>query len=105
MERLKYILKKLFDQCVFEINEFNESFSVQLVDDDYSHWKTFIKGPVDGPYRGGIFNIDFNFPVNYPFSPPKVIFITKIYHYRLGPTFEIDHDYWHPVHTPINVMY
>ena len=37
-------------------------------------------GPKDTPYEGGKFNIEFFFPDEYPGSPPKVRFLTKIYH-------------------------
>lgn len=36
-----------------------------------------LKGPDDTPYAGGIFEVDINIPNDYPFSPPKMKFITK----------------------------
>ncbi|RYY87647.1 hypothetical protein EON63_03765 [archaeon] len=36
-----------------------------------------IKGPSDTPYVGGTFHVDINIPKDYPFSPPKMKFITK----------------------------
>lgn len=36
-----------------------------------------MKGPDDTPYAGGIFEVDINIPNDYPFSPPKMKFITK----------------------------
>ena len=39
-----------------------------------------IIGPPDTAYDGGVFMVDFNFPANYPFKPPEIIFKTKIYH-------------------------
>eukprot|EP00051_Salpingoeca_urceolata_P005432 m.73197 g.73197 ORF g.73197 m.73197 type:complete len:202 (+) comp14326_c0_seq1:217-822(+) len=39
-----------------------------------------VLGPPDTPYHGGTFQLDIQIPDQYPFSPPKVKFITKIWH-------------------------
>jgi hypothetical protein len=36
-----------------------------------------LNGPADTPYAGGIFKVDIVIPTDYPFSPPKMRFITK----------------------------
>merc|ERR1712080_494568 len=39
-----------------------------------------IKGPADTPYEGATYQIEIRIPDNYPFQPPRVRFITKIWH-------------------------
>uniref|UniRef100_A0A915HRV7 UBC core domain-containing protein n=2 Tax=Romanomermis culicivorax TaxID=13658 RepID=A0A915HRV7_ROMCU len=38
--------------------------------------KVLITGPDDTPYQNGLFEFDLFFPSTYPFSPPKVSFLT-----------------------------
>ena len=35
---------------------------------------------VQSPFQGGIFNLELFLPEEYPMAPPKVRFVTKIYH-------------------------
>ena len=35
-----------------------------------------VTGPFDTPYEGGLFHFFIRFPPNYPFSPPRVKFMT-----------------------------
>ncbi|XP_039287126.1 ubiquitin-conjugating enzyme E2-22 kDa [Nilaparvata lugens] len=53
---------------------------VELVNDNYTELKGEIAGPPDTPYEGGNFVLEIKVPETYPFNPPKVRFITKIWH-------------------------
>ena len=39
-----------------------------------------IVGPDDSPYAKGLYSLDIQIPERYPFEPPRVRFITPIYH-------------------------
>lgn len=54
--------------------------SADIVNDNLYHWIGVLFGPSDTPYANGIFKIEFRIPEDYPFKPPKVRFITRIYH-------------------------
>jgi ubiquitin-conjugating enzyme E2 D/E len=49
-------------------------------------WKATIEGPKGSPYEGGAFNLSIQYPEDYPYRPPEVKFLTKIYH----PNVECD---------------
>ncbi|KAI0519153.1 hypothetical protein KFK09_006594 [Dendrobium nobile] len=56
------------------------SFLFYHVAEDVFHWKITIFGPEDSPYVDGVFDLDVKIPEDYPYSPPKIIFETKIFH-------------------------
>ena len=45
-----------------------------------------IKGPEDSPYEEGRFELELSLPDHYPFEPPKVHFVTPIYHPNIDNT-------------------
>eukprot|EP00928_Gymnodinium_smaydae_P086915 TRINITY_DN71301_c0_g1_i1.p1 TRINITY_DN71301_c0_g1~~TRINITY_DN71301_c0_g1_i1.p1 ORF type:complete len:203 (+),score=37.48 TRINITY_DN71301_c0_g1_i1:103-711(+) len=47
---------------------------------EINHWEGTMRGPEGTPYSGGCFKIDINIPNDYPYNPPKMKFITKIWH-------------------------
>lgn len=51
-----------------------------LVKGDYAHWEATIDGPQGSIYEKGKFKIDITIPNSYPFVPPKMRFITKVWH-------------------------
>uniref|UniRef100_A0AAQ4NNV5 Ubiquitin-conjugating enzyme E2 K n=1 Tax=Gasterosteus aculeatus aculeatus TaxID=481459 RepID=A0AAQ4NNV5_GASAC len=53
---------------------------VDLVDENFTELRGEIAGPPDTPYEGGRFQLEIKIPETYPFNPPKVRFISKIWH-------------------------
>ena len=76
--------------------------------DDIFHWTATIIGPTGSVYEGGIFNLSIEFPPNYPFKPPKIRFITRIYHPNInmsgGICLDILKDQWSPALTISKVL-
>lgn len=54
--------------------------AVPVAAGDIRHLKGTIPGPQGTPYEGGIFEIDIVLPKQYPFEPPKMKYLTKIWH-------------------------
>ena len=83
-------------------------FSVSVINNDIYNWEARICGPEDSPYEGGVFHLKINFPNNYPFKPPKITFITKIYHCNIDVQGEICLDilkeHWSPALTISKVL-
>ncbi|CEG37964.1 ubiquitin-conjugating enzyme e2 t-like [Plasmopara halstedii] len=49
-------------------------------DDQLDRLEAQIMGPEGSPYERGLFNLEIDIPERYPFEPPKVRFLTPIYH-------------------------
>ena len=49
-------------------------------DGDFYVWQAAIFGPTESNYEGREFKLKITFPMNYPFKPPKIVVITRIYH-------------------------
>ncbi|KAK5000327.1 Ubiquitin-conjugating enzyme E2 1 [Elasticomyces elasticus] len=48
--------------------------------DDLTHFRGVFAGPPDTPYEGGNYYVDIRIPGDYPFKPPEMRFITRIWH-------------------------
>ncbi|KAJ8925969.1 hypothetical protein NQ315_009824 [Exocentrus adspersus] len=58
-----------------------EGFCVKLVNEDnLFEWEVAIFGPPDTLYMGGCFKARMKFPTDYPYSPPSIRFLTKVWH-------------------------
>mmetsp|Transcript_25316 Transcript_25316/g.63476 ORF Transcript_25316/g.63476 Transcript_25316/m.63476 type:complete len:155 (-) Transcript_25316:112-576(-) len=77
-------------------------------DGNLHQWVSTIMGPAGSPYAGGVFFLDIQFPSDYPFKPPKVVFRTRIYHCNINSQgticLDILKDQWSPALTISKVL-
>lgn len=97
-------------------------FSAGLVDDeDIYKWEVVIYGPPDTPLEGGVFKAHLTFPREYPQKPPKMLFLSEMWHPNIGPDglvcisilheagedkwgYESASERWLPVHTVETIL-
>jgi ubiquitin-conjugating enzyme E2 D len=101
MKRLKAEIKDLEENPV-------SNCSASPIDDNMTHWKATIFGPENTPYENGIFKLDIQFQADHPFRPPKITFITPIYHCNINKSgsicLDILKDQWSPALTISKVL-
>ena len=82
--------------------------SAGVIDNDLFNWQATILGPEGSPYQGGIFYLRIEFPIDYPFKPPKILFTTKIYHCNINLNgnicLDILKEQWSPALTISKVL-
>lgn len=71
-----------------------------ISDENMLAWRATITGPNASVYQGAKFRLHLDFPCDYPYSPPSLFFITRIFH----PNVDMDsgrvcvdlleHDHW-----------
>ncbi|XP_061148541.1 ubiquitin-conjugating enzyme E2G 1b isoform X1 [Syngnathus typhle] len=99
-----------------------EGFSAGLVDDnDIFQWEVVVIGPQDTLFEGGFFKATLTFPRDYPLRPPKMKFITEIWHPNVAKNgdvcisilhepgedkygYEKPEERWLPIHTVETIM-
>ncbi|KAH9948491.1 ubiquitin-conjugating enzyme [Amylocystis lapponica] len=95
-----------------------DGFSAGLADNDNLYeWEVMIIGPPDSIYEGGFFKARLSFPQDYPIQPPKMRFITPMWHPNVYPNGDVcisilvrsvrlrgSGERWLPVHTVESIL-
>jgi len=75
---------------------------------DLYKWEGMIFGPSETPYQGGVFKLLIHFGADYPFKPPHIQFLTKIYHPNINAAgaicLDILKSQWSPALTISKVL-
>ncbi|CAJ0942620.1 unnamed protein product, partial [Mesorhabditis belari] len=99
-----------------------EGFSAGLAsEEDIYKWEVLVIGPPDTYYEGGFFKALLEFPKDYPQRPPKMRFVSEMWHPNIGPDghvcisilhepgddrfgYEKPEERWLPVHTVETIL-
>lgn len=78
--------------------------TAEVVDDNLQHLIGCVPGPKDTPYEGGVFRVDIQLDAQYPFAPPKMRFMTRVWHPNVSSAngaicLDILKDQWSPALT------
>jgi ubiquitin-conjugating enzyme E2 Z len=88
---IKFVPKETISRLVKDITYIKKNPLIEngiyYIHDDEDMLKGYalIIGPEETPYFGGFYLFEFIFPTNYPFSPPKVNFLTNNGEIRFNP--------------------
>ncbi|XP_078445086.1 ubiquitin-conjugating enzyme E2 22-like isoform X2 [Wolffia australiana] len=66
-----------------------EGIKVVVINDDFSSIFADIDGPAGTPYENGNFRVKLAFHCDFPQSPPRGFFLTKIFHPNISSSGEI----------------
>eukprot|EP00455_Lapot_gusevi_P049080 TRINITY_DN6889_c0_g1_i2.p1 TRINITY_DN6889_c0_g1~~TRINITY_DN6889_c0_g1_i2.p1 ORF type:complete len:168 (+),score=1.93 TRINITY_DN6889_c0_g1_i2:90-593(+) len=98
---LKRVLKELKDMQDCNI-------PTHLCEADELAWKVLLQGPSASVYEGGNFVLSVTFPRDYPFKPPRVVFLTPVFHCNVNSNgsicLDILKDQWSPALTISKVV-
>jgi len=73
-----------------------EGFTVQCDEQNLFKWTVAIFGPPGTLYQGGYFKASIKFPNNYPYSPPTLRFLSKVWHPNVYENGELCISILHP---------
>ncbi|KAG8898249.1 Ubiquitin-conjugating enzyme 13, partial [Tulasnella sp. 403] len=97
---LPFLLQRIVKETERLMNDPAPGISAVPHEDNLRYFDVFLTGPQGSPFEGGIFKLELFLPEEYPMSPPKVRFLTKIYHPNIDKLgricLDILKDKWSP---------
>ncbi len=60
--------------------DYIETCAIRLINNNMNDMRAILFGPPDSAFADGIYELKIIIPSGYPFSPPQISFLTKIFH-------------------------
>jgi ubiquitin-conjugating enzyme E2 A len=77
-------------------------------EDNLFQWNATLIGPDESPWEGGIYTLRLQFPDQYPDKPPRVRFLTEMFHPNIfadgSLCLDIIQDKWKPIYTVSSIL-
>ncbi len=93
---MKRVMKEFRAIMTASSNDYN----VWVAAEDAAVWKVALKGPAGSPFDQGVWMLLVEYPANFPFQPPKVRFLTPVFHPNVnvsgGICLNLLRDSWSP---------
>ncbi|CAD7091118.1 unnamed protein product [Hermetia illucens] len=93
MSNVENLSPQTIRQVIREVHELVDSplegIKIQINDADVTDIQALIEGPAGTPYSGGIFRVKLLLGKDFPQTPPKAFFLTKIFHPNVATNGEI----------------
>uniref|UniRef100_T1IXY3 Ubiquitin-conjugating enzyme E2 S n=1 Tax=Strigamia maritima TaxID=126957 RepID=T1IXY3_STRMM len=83
------IIRQVSKELCEMVNDPPEGIKVFMNDEDITDIQAAIEGPSGTPYTGGVFRVKLVLGKDFPSSPPKGYFVTKIFHPNVARNGEI----------------
>lgn len=83
------VIRQVSKELADLVNNPPEGVKVHLNEEDISDIQATIDGPACTPYCGGVFRVKLVLGKDFPSSPPKGFFVTKIFHPNVAKNGEI----------------
>lgn len=77
---MSVIPKRIEKETQKLVTELPQGVTCKPTEENYRYFKISMMGPPQTPYENGCYNLELFLPEHYPMEPPKVRFLTKIYH-------------------------
>ncbi|KAI6176818.1 E2 ubiquitin-conjugating enzyme [Aphelenchoides bicaudatus] len=61
-----------------DLNE--QGILIEVLDNNIQHLRGYISGPAESLYKNANYVLDIQIPDQYPFKPPNVKFVTRVWH-------------------------
>ncbi|KAH8917625.1 ubiquitin-conjugating enzyme, partial [Atractiella rhizophila] len=92
--------KRIIKETERLVSDPSPGISATPHEDNLRYFDVIISGPQGSCFEGGSFKLELFLPEEYPMAPPKVRFLTKIYHPNIDKLgricLDILKDRWSP---------